>query len=238
MPCTQCEPLIKQALLVASPAGRRGRGAHQPGGAFAQRRHGGGGSLLQPGLPAAGGGSGAGGPRHAHPGRHAQPHGAGGQRCACALRQSNGCCSWTSLVVPRIFVGYCFELARQLKAYVAIVRHGVLAQRCNFESRRRFVPRPQALPGGSLAPVAPGLREVVNELESLVPGEACALVGLPNTTPLSGELGSRMRDELYTEIFQPPQRFVAVTTAGVLMLEKRRPVDVLQVRLARGLGGL
>lgn len=65
-------------------------------------------------------------------------------------------------------------------------------------------------------------------------GEACALQALPNQTALSSELGTRMRDELYTEIFQSPQRFVMVTTGGVLQLEKRRPVDVMQqVRCGR-----
>jgi len=37
-----------------------------------------------------------------------------------------------------------------------------------------------------------------------------------------------MRDELYSQVVSPPQRYALVTTAGVLLLERRRPVDVLQ----------
>ncbi len=46
-------------------------------------------------------------------------------------------------------------------------------------------------------------------------------------TALAGPLA-----ELSAQNMAPPQRFVAVTTAGVLELEKLRPVDVLaQVRV-------
>jgi hypothetical protein len=40
-----------------------------------------------------------------------------------------------------------------------------------------------------------------------------------------------MRDELTTQLSLPPARFVVVNTAGVVELEKRRPVDSLALIL-------
>lgn len=41
-----------------------------------------------------------------------------------------------------------------------------------------------------------------------------------------------MQDELVAQMFSGPQQLVVVSTAGVLELERRRPVDVLQALLA------
>jgi nuclear pore complex protein Nup155 len=53
-----------------------------------------------------------------------------------------------------------------------------------------------------------------------------AAVPMPELLPR--ELQLRMRDDLFSQVFNPPQRFVLLSNAGVIELEKRRPVDVLQ----------
>jgi hypothetical protein len=40
-----------------------------------------------------------------------------------------------------------------------------------------------------------------------------------------------MQDELVSQMFSGPLQLVLVSTAGVLQLERRRPVDVLQALL-------
>lgn len=40
-----------------------------------------------------------------------------------------------------------------------------------------------------------------------------------------------MQDELVSQMFSGPLQLVLVSTAGVLELERRRPVDVLQALL-------
>ena len=88
-----------------------------------------------------------------------------------------------------------------------------------------------------LASGVPGLREVVAEMEQLVPGETAALAAAP-PAPLLGPdargaaRGGAGQDELSAQIFSPPQRFVLISTAGTLELERRRPVDVLAALLA------
>ena len=55
-------------------------------------------------------------------------------------------------------------------------------------------------------------------------GETCAIAALPRPTsaPAGAELA--MRDELTTQLGAPPPAFVLVSSAGVLEVEKRRPV--------------
>ena len=54
-------------------------------------------------------------------------------------------------------------------------------------------------------------------------GETCAIAALPRpSVTASAELA--MRDELTTQLGAPPPAFVLVSSAGVLEVEKRRPV--------------
>mmetsp|Transcript_20731 Transcript_20731/g.49379 ORF Transcript_20731/g.49379 Transcript_20731/m.49379 type:complete len:994 (-) Transcript_20731:270-3251(-) len=72
------------------------------------------------------------------------------------------------------------------------------------------------------------LRESVVELEDChIPGDAMAIVPVPSDS-LWGE---RYVENLSTQHLQPRQQFVLVSTTGVLELERRRPVDILQVLL-------
>lgn len=83
---------------------------------------------------------------------------------------------------------------------------------------------------------AAGLREVVSDLEQHIPGETTAIGCLPQPSVLGPELhpgGSwgACQDELAGQMFSGPLQLVLVSTAGVLQLERRRPVDVLQALL-------
>ncbi|KAF8069564.1 NUP155 [Scenedesmus sp. PABB004] len=83
---------------------------------------------------------------------------------------------------------------------------------------------------------AAGLREIVSDLEQHVPGEATAIGCLPQTCVLGPEVApagswGAMQDELVGQMWMGPLQLVLVTTAGVLELERRRPVDVLQALL-------
>jgi len=79
-----------------------------------------------------------------------------------------------------------------------------------------------------------GLRESIAELDIVLPGEACAIKGVPslrrNLAPLligTAAAEASIRDELTTQNVAPPPRFAVVTTAGVAEVERLRPVDVL-----------
>jgi len=74
----------------------------------------------------------------------------------------------------------------------------------------------------------PGLREVITELDNFIPGETCAIEAAPLRSALGPESNRGMQDELFTQVFNPPPRFVLISTAGVIELEKRRPIDILQ----------
>lgn len=68
------------------------------------------------------------------------------------------------------------------------------------------------------------------------PGETTAIGCLPQPSVLGPELhpgGSwgACQDELTGQMFSGPLQLVLVSTAGVLQLERRRPVDVLQALL-------
>lgn len=76
-----------------------------------------------------------------------------------------------------------------------------------------------------------GLREVLSDLDVAIPGDACALVPVPLTTPFDTLGTLALHDELHTQVVLPAPRFVLVSTAGVLEVDKLRPVDVLQVLL-------
>ena len=54
-------------------------------------------------------------------------------------------------------------------------------------------------------------------------GEACAIEATPFRSPLDPELLRGMQqDELLGQVFCPPPRFVLISTAGVLEVERRR----------------
>jgi nuclear pore complex protein Nup155 len=78
-----------------------------------------------------------------------------------------------------------------------------------------------------------GLRESIAELDIVLPGEACAIKGVPswrrNLAPLliGTTTEASVRDELTTQNVAPPPRFAVVTTAGVAEVERLRPADVL-----------
>jgi hypothetical protein len=58
-------------------------------------------------------------------------------------------------------------------------------------------------------------------------GEVCAIAALgppPNQASARGGGEAGMRDELSAQLSAPPPSYVLVSTAGVLELEKRRPV--------------
>eukprot|EP00884_Botryococcus_braunii_P002912 jgi/Botrbrau1/12621/Bobra.0169s0148.1 len=73
----------------------------------------------------------------------------------------------------------------------------------------------------------PSLRETVSEIDTQIPGEVCAIAYLEPARPPD----LAMRNELATELFLGPQRYALISTAGVLKLEKRRPVDTLRLIL-------
>lgn len=76
-----------------------------------------------------------------------------------------------------------------------------------------------------------GLREVLSELDVAIPGDACAVAPVVQTTPFDSLGTLALHDELHTQVVLPAPRFVLVSTAGVLELDKLRPVDVLQALL-------
>ncbi|PSC67210.1 nuclear pore complex NUP155 [Micractinium conductrix] len=126
--------------------------------------------------------------------------------------------------------------ARGLEVVAAHYSNGVLllAEAAAGESRTRLfmLSRDLTIPPvgtatGTHVAVA-GLREAVSQLEVATPGEACAIRRVPRATPLLlGGLETAVRDELTTQNLAAAPRFVVVTTAGVLEIEKMRPVDVL-----------
>lgn len=73
-------------------------------------------------------------------------------------------------------------------------------------------------------------------------GEATALGCLPQPSQLGPDVhpGARwgaMQSELVSQIFTGPPQMVLVSTSGVLELERRRPVDVLQELLGVSVEG-
>ncbi|GLC36182.1 hypothetical protein PLESTB_001371300 [Pleodorina starrii] len=85
--------------------------------------------------------------------------------------------------------------------------------------------------------VAGGLRESVTELDNFVPGETCAVEATPCRPVLGADaLPARAgpgSDELVSAVWWPPPRFALIGTAGVVELEKRRPVELLMQILER-----
>ncbi|KAF5829261.1 Non-repetitive/WGA-negative nucleoporin C-terminal-domain-containing protein [Dunaliella salina] len=78
--------------------------------------------------------------------------------------------------------------------------------------------------GGS----TPGLREMLTELDNFVPGEACAIASSPQPSALGPEVQTAgAQEELIAQLFLPASRYVLISTAGVVELEKRRPIDIL-----------
>ncbi|KAI3427442.1 hypothetical protein D9Q98_010357 [Chlorella vulgaris] len=127
---------------------------------------------------------------------------------------------------------------RGLEVVAAHYSNGVLllAEAAAGESRTRLfmLSRDLSIPPVGTATgthvAVSGLREAVSQLEVHTPGEACAIRSVPRPPPLL--LGAALapvavRDELTTQNMGPAPRFVMVTTAGVMEVEKMRPVDVL-----------
>ncbi|CAL8471349.1 g10891 [Coccomyxa elongata] len=124
--------------------------------------------------------------------------------------------------------------SRSLEVAVAHYSNGVLllAEAAGQQGRSRLIVAARDLTSPPTATATgaylgmPGLRETVAELEMLIPGETCAIATLGRPASASGaELA--MRDELTMQLSAAPQPFVIISTAGVLEVEKRRPVDVL-----------
>ena len=46
-------------------------------------------------------------------------------------------------------------------------------------------------------------------------------------------LGGGLADEALAQVWLPPPRFAVMSTAGVLEVTRRRPLEVLKVRLLR-----
>lgn len=105
-------------------------------------------------------------------------------------------------------------------------------------SRDLTVPPVSTATGARVA--VQGLRESIAELGTIVPGEACAIRAVPwvhgSDISLSQHQGSSARDEVTTQNAAPAPRFVLVSTAGVVEVEKLRPADVLS-RLLQEPGG-
>ncbi|GIL76872.1 hypothetical protein Vretifemale_6406 [Volvox reticuliferus] len=92
--------------------------------------------------------------------------------------------------------------------------------------------------GGLISGHVPGgLRESVTELDNIVPGETTALEAAPWRPVLGAEVLSARAgpgsNELISAVWWPPPRFIVMSTAGVMELEKRRPVELLMQILER-----
>eukprot|EP00879_Flechtneria_rotunda_P022745 GHRR01024022.1.p1 GENE.GHRR01024022.1~~GHRR01024022.1.p1 ORF type:complete len:934 (+),score=353.75 GHRR01024022.1:671-3472(+) len=108
------------------------------------------------------------------------------------------------------------------------------ATRLLLAARNYTLPPPSV--NVNLGSGAPGLREVVSDLQQIIPGETTAISCVPQTSVLGpdahpGGSWGAMQDELVAQMFSGPPQLVVVSTAGVLELERRRPVDVLQALL-------
>lgn len=82
--------------------------------------------------------------------------------------------------------------------------------------------------------IIPGYRETVAGLEEHVAGETCAIAAVP--TPSVSSLKIGVQDELTQQLFTPAPRFVLITTAGVIELQKLRPAELLQILLEERTG--
>jgi len=96
-----------------------------------------------------------------------------------------------------------------------------------LSSRNHTLPL-AALNVGTMGGSTPGLREMLTELDNFVPGEACAIASSPQPSALGPEVQTAgAQEELIAQLFLPASRYVLISTAGVVELEKRRPIDVL-----------
>ncbi|MEW5305512.1 MAG: hypothetical protein WDW36_008046 [Sanguina aurantia] len=86
---------------------------------------------------------------------------------------------------------------------------------------------PQVALNTTAANSSHGLREWVAEADNFIPGEACAMSAVPSRSVLGSDAAASGNDELSTQIFTPAPRFVLISTAGTMEVERRRPVDVL-----------
>lgn len=62
-------------------------------------------------------------------------------------------------------------------------------------------------------------------------GIVCAMASDDSQSVIARQPDLAMRDELTTQLSLTPSRFVVINTAGVVELEKRRPVDTLALIL-------
>lgn len=116
-------------------------------------------------------------------------------------------------------VAACYSSGALLLAEVGA---GEASTRLFLLSRDLTIPPVGTATGAHVA--VQGLRETIAELDVVVPGEACAIRALPS--PAHPMVGS-VRDELTAQNASPAPRFAMATTAGVLLVDKLRPADVL-----------
>lgn len=117
---------------------------------------------------------------------------------------------------------YCCDTESYL-----LVRHPGFQKLCLFHP---FCPSPSQSP---THPPIPRQSLSLTHNHSALPGETTAIGCLPQPSQLGPDVhpGGRwgaMQNELVSQIFTGPPQMVLVSTAGVLELERRRPVDVLQ----------
>jgi hypothetical protein len=73
--------------------------------------------------------------------------------------------------------------------------------------------------------------EMVASNPELLPGEVRHLALLPQPSPFSPLLHKGLADESLLQLWLPAPRFAVMSAGGVLELTRRRPIDVLRVRL-------
>lgn len=64
----------------------------------------------------------------------------------------------------------------------------------------------------------------------LIPGDIRVLRELPSPSPLRPLLRKGLADEQLLQLWLPAPRFAVMSSAGVLEVIRRRPIDLLQVR--------
>ena len=72
--------------------------------------------------------------------------------------------------------------------------------------------------------------EVVAPSGELIPGDIKVLRELPAASPLKPLLRKGLADEPMLQLLLPAPRFAVMSTAGVLEVIRRRPIDLLQAR--------
>lgn len=73
------------------------------------------------------------------------------------------------------------------------------------------------------------MSEVVAELPTALPGEVNVIAEVPQSSVYAPLLALGLCDEAQVQVLLPPPRFVVMSTAGVLEVTQRRPLEILQV---------